>query len=127
MANRSKHSIVLSLITCLYFIFSVSCVSAGAKQERSVYQSVDAEVIIEQSTQIIRDFPRDTSPQFLIEGQQLYLLIQTTYTKYNIVVAVRMTRWDSNKLGELLREHVDLRGKLPNPDAADGGIKWLKK
>ncbi len=115
----------LLVIVCTCLFLSESCANAGTRKERSVYQSVAATAILDQSTQIIRDFPLETSPEFLIEEGKLLLLIQSTYTKYNLVVAVRMTRWDSVKLATLLRAHEKLRTMLPNPDAADGGIKWL--
>src|SRR5262249_6244155 len=64
-------------------------------------------------------------PLYLVRDGVLYLEYQGVQSKL-IANAVDRPEWDAGLLGELMVLHPELRVMLPDPDAPDGGVRWLR-
>lgn len=66
-----------------------------------------------------------TASPYLIEKNELYLIIQATRTKWFLYVEVDQPDWNENKVQSLIKEHPDLARFFPDPLALNGGVMWI--
>jgi hypothetical protein len=64
-------------------------------------------------------------PLYLVEDGRLYLRLQISQTFFLFDVRVDSLRWNAAMLAELVRQHPEMRMMLPDPEASDGGVRWL--
>jgi len=114
--------IMLAVLMCS--IFSASAIA----DQSLLYQSVKAEKKWDESqikTLTIKDDA--TASPYLIENSELFLIIQSSKTKWFLYVEVDQPEWNENKVQTLIKEHPDLAKFFPNPLAPNGNVIWIAK
>lgn len=113
------------LIMLAVFIPSIFSVPAIADQS-VLYQSVRAEQKWDELRSKSLTIKDDVAASpYLIENNELYLIIQATRTKWFLYVEVDQPEWNENKVQSLIKEHPDLAKFFPNPLAPNGGVMWI--
>ncbi|TRX03579.1 hypothetical protein [Candidatus Methylobacter oryzae] len=116
------HSFFIMLVVLISSIFSAPAIA----DQSVLYQSVKAEQKWNESRSkslIIKD--NEVDSPYLIEKNELYLIIQATRTKWFLYVEVDQPEWDESKIQSLIKEHPDLVKFFPNPLALNGGVMWI--
>lgn len=104
----------------------LSCDVWAHGPETIIYQSVYAPNISDASNRRIITVEKDQRPSpFLIEGDHLYLPIQSSRTKWWLFVEVDRYEWSVERLQRLAAKHPTVAGLLPDQHAKNGGIKWI--
>jgi hypothetical protein len=122
---NKMYKILSGLALLLVFSVTTSCHANDDSKETSMYQSVHAKQLFDKGTLIIHEYNRGGSPDYIIDGNVLYLKIQTTYNKDNIYIVADTQSWDSSRLKILLSSNPAIKILLPEPNSNNGGIAWL--
>src|SRR5215510_13673027 len=116
-----------SLAVILLLISMTACANEAVVQETVLYRSVLAGRVGDPASEKVQRHESGKSPEFLVEGGEVFLRVQTTHTKWGLYTVVSRETWTPGRLARLTQEHPSLRTRLPTPSAADGGIAWLSK
>lgn len=102
----------------------------GKKYETTLFISVNAKskkyLSEDLNEKIYKIYPRNQSPLFIVENNELFLMIQRTYPEYNLYTVVEDEIWDYNKLNQL-KKNSDVLKMLPDPKDKNGGIQWISE
>lgn len=117
------------LCSCLLLVLLNSClIVCGKKAETALFISVNAKskkyLSEDLHEQIHIIYPRNQSPLFIVDNNELFLRIQRTYPEYNLYTVVENEIWDENKLNQI-KENRDIQNMLPDPKDINGGINWI--
>jgi len=63
---------------------------------------------------------------YVVHEGRLFLRVQSTRPSI-VTIWLDEPRWDTSAITDLIKTHRDLRARLPNPDAANGGIEWIRR
>lgn len=107
-------------------MITTACQAKDDGKETSVYQSVNAKVLLDKTSSQVHDYDKGKSPEFLVVDNILYLKIQTTYNKNNLYMVADTQSWDSTKLNSLVKKNPEIKELLPDPNSTNGDIAWIK-
>jgi hypothetical protein len=116
---------IYGITLLLVLSMTTSCNAKDKSKETSMYQSVHAKELLSKSTLKIHQYNRGDSPEFVIDGNVLYLKIQTSYNKGNIYMVADTQTWDNSKLEKLIETSPEIKKLLPDPNSKNKGILWL--
>jgi hypothetical protein len=66
----------------------------------------------------------DTPALFVVRSGTLYLLVQTTVSRWHLVTQVKRQDWSAARLQAVFCTE-ELWNLLPDPSAENGGIPWI--
>lgn len=115
------------ILILLVLSVTTSCHAKDDVKETAMYQSVHAKTLLDKTTSITHEYRRGESPDYIVDGQVLYLKIQTTYNKDNFYMVADTYSWDSSKLNFLVINNPEIKALLPDQNSKNGGIVWLNK
>lgn len=67
----------------------------------------------------------ETPSLTVVEGDELFLLVQERRGSTLLGNMIRTTRWTTGELTQLRKSDPDTVALLPIPDQLDGGIRWI--
>ena len=78
-------------------------------------------------TQLLRTRAWFGNEDHLVRENRLFLRVQSTCPTLVIATYVDAPRWDGVAVASYRTEHPELERLWPNPDLADGGVRWLQR
>lgn len=117
--------LLIALATASTLLATGSALGRGPAT--AVYQNVKAPTVHDSTNRRIKALTGDQGvPLFVVDSGELFLLTQTTRTKWWLFVEVDSHVWTPDELGKLERSHPGVSQLFPSPSTANRGIAWIE-